>query len=71
MRIFHFLFQRQFECDCKNGYRGTVCDETDYCANQNCNGNGQCSNTGTAFQCQCDEGIFNLVKFTTHLYNEA
>lgn len=50
-----YLNKAKTECICQPGFKGSFCDEVDFCFNVNCGIHGVCTSNGA---CKCDTGFF-------------
>nr|CAB3263131.1 uncharacterized protein LOC104265438 [Phallusia mammillata] len=45
-----------FQCQCQNGYHGSLCEHVDHCQRAICQNGGKCTSTDSQYQCDCLSG---------------
>ena len=54
------LGSNKFECECKNGYYGELCEKvTDYCLSNPCQNSGKCESFVGGYTCVCPDKIID------------
>ena len=61
----------QYECMCREGYYGVLCEHLDPCLPKPCQNGGSCTNlTDTTFSCVCPPGYTGEYQLTAPLIEQ-